>query len=229
MLILGHRGYPEKFVENTIESFKAAIEFGADGVELDAYMTVDNKIVVTHDQNLKRVFEVDLDVKKETLSQIKRMAPVPELLEVFEIIPTDKVVNVEIKDKEKGEEIIDWVIKNAKQEIIFSSFEHEIIISCSKKYKNGKFGLLFDERHRNLSFDDIRVLFEKNNIYSAHIPIELYNIDKNLFFLLLDYLKRIDKKIVFWTVNNLEEVEVIKNYADIIITNSVEKMVNYLK
>ncbi|ACJ75934.1 glycerophosphodiester phosphodiesterase [Thermosipho africanus Ob7] len=229
MKILGHRGYPEKYVENTIDSFKAAIDYGADGVELDVYMTLDEKIVVTHDSNLRRVFNVDLEVTKSFLKEIKEVAPVPELIEVFNVLPKEKLINVEIKDKEKGEKIVEYVIENKKHDIIFSSFEHEIILKCVEKYKDEKFGLLFDERHQNLSFEDIRELFENHNIYSAHLPIDLLYIDKEKFFSLVKYLKKIEKKIVFWTVNKIEEVEVIKDFADIIITNSVEKMVGYIK
>ncbi|WP_126993421.1 glycerophosphodiester phosphodiesterase family protein [Thermosipho globiformans] len=229
MMILGHRGYPEKYIENTIDSFKGAIDYGADGVELDVYMTLDEKIVVTHDSNLKRVFSVDLDVTKSFLKDIKEVAPVPELVEVFNVLPKEKLINVEVKDKEKGEKIVEYVIENKKHDIIFSSFEHEIILRCAEKYKDEKFGLLFDERHQNLSFEDIKELFENHSIYSAHLPIELFYIDKEKFFALIEYLKGIGKKIVFWTVNKIEEVEVIKNFTDIIITNSVEKMVEYIR
>ncbi|MBT1247497.1 MULTISPECIES: glycerophosphodiester phosphodiesterase family protein [unclassified Thermosipho (in: thermotogales)] len=230
MKVLGHRGYAEKFIENTLESFDEAIKYGADGVELDVYCTKDGEVIVTHDEDLKRVFNVNLNVKKCDIKSIKEKADVPTLNEVFEIIPKDKVINVEIKDFENAENIVKYVIEeNRKQQIIFSSFEHEIIKELSGIYKSEKFGLLFDERHKDLTFEDIKKLFTEANIYSAHIPIDLYYIDKEKFLYLTNFLRSIEKKLVIWTVNKIEEIEFLRKLADYVITDCVETIVNYLK
>ncbi len=49
--VVGHRGYPalEGVTENTISSFIAAYEYGADIFELDVYTTTDNALVIFHD------------------------------------------------------------------------------------------------------------------------------------------------------------------------------------
>lgn len=52
--IIGHRGYAALYPENTMLSFKKAYEHGADGIELDIHMTVDNEIIVIHDPTLNR-------------------------------------------------------------------------------------------------------------------------------------------------------------------------------
>ncbi|MBR4950894.1 MAG: hypothetical protein IKZ23_02960, partial [Clostridia bacterium] len=49
--VVGHRGYPRKGTENTIASFIAAYEYGADIFELDVYTTVDNALVLFHDSS----------------------------------------------------------------------------------------------------------------------------------------------------------------------------------
>lgn len=41
--IIGHRGYPDKFPENSMAGFEAALSV-ADGVELDLRLTSDNKV-----------------------------------------------------------------------------------------------------------------------------------------------------------------------------------------
>ncbi len=46
--VIGHRGYSEKYPENTMISFAKAIEVGADGIELDVHMTSDNELIVHH-------------------------------------------------------------------------------------------------------------------------------------------------------------------------------------
>jgi len=48
-LIVGHMGAPFEAPENTIESFKKAIELGANAIETDICMTKDKYIVIWHD------------------------------------------------------------------------------------------------------------------------------------------------------------------------------------
>jgi glycerophosphoryl diester phosphodiesterase len=48
--LIGHRGYPVAFRENTPEAFEAALEAGCDGVEFDVRMTLDEVLVVHHDE-----------------------------------------------------------------------------------------------------------------------------------------------------------------------------------
>jgi len=50
-LVIGHRGSPTKEVENTIPSYKRALDDGANAIELDICMTSDGHIVIWHDWN----------------------------------------------------------------------------------------------------------------------------------------------------------------------------------
>lgn len=51
-LIIGHRGSRGLKPENTIPAFIKAVKLGAKGLEMDLYITKDNKIVVTHDATI---------------------------------------------------------------------------------------------------------------------------------------------------------------------------------
>ncbi|MBR5278446.1 MAG: hypothetical protein IKU23_04180 [Clostridia bacterium] len=53
-LIIGHRGNPSCAPENTIPSFQAAYDNGADIFEIDVDLTKDNVVVVLHDGTLDR-------------------------------------------------------------------------------------------------------------------------------------------------------------------------------
>jgi glycerophosphoryl diester phosphodiesterase len=226
--ILGHRGYPKKYTENTLESFKAAIEFGADGIELDVWRTKDGEIIVTHDENLQRVFGIDLNVKESSLEEIKNKAPLPTLKEVFEIIPRGKIINIEIKDVDAGEDVIKLVKEyNLSKFVIFSSFDHELIKKLSQKYLDERFGFLFDESHIYLTLEDIKKMFEPANIFSANLPVQLIELDNELFNKLTQLLRYMGKKIVLWTVN--AEKILTNIHVDYIITDDVEKMVKILK
>lgn len=49
MFVIGHRGAPYFFPENTIASFRRALDLGANGLEFDLCLTRDRKIAVFHD------------------------------------------------------------------------------------------------------------------------------------------------------------------------------------
>lgn len=60
--LVGHRGYPGKYPENTLISLEAALDNGARYIEFDLQMTDDEVFVLLHDDNLKRVCGVDRSV-----------------------------------------------------------------------------------------------------------------------------------------------------------------------
>ena len=73
VLIIAHRGYSKMGVENSLESLAGAKKVGADYVELDIQLTKDNKFVVMHDFNLKRLAGVDKMVKDLTFDEIEKL------------------------------------------------------------------------------------------------------------------------------------------------------------
>jgi len=54
-LIIGHRGAKGIAPENSLSGFKKAVELGIDGVELDVHLTKDEKLIVIHDIDLKKL------------------------------------------------------------------------------------------------------------------------------------------------------------------------------
>ena len=59
--IEGHRGARGWIPENTIPSFKKALELGADTLELDVVVTKDGKLVVSHEPWFSSVISLDKD------------------------------------------------------------------------------------------------------------------------------------------------------------------------
>ena len=70
IIIVGHRGYDSAGVENSIEALEGASKAGADYVELDIILTKDNKFVVIHDFNLKRLAGIDKKVQDMTYDEV---------------------------------------------------------------------------------------------------------------------------------------------------------------
>ena len=71
MLRIGHRGARAYAPENTLASFKKALEIGVDAVELDVRKTKDNQLVVIHDADVKRTTNGEGLVSELTLKEIK--------------------------------------------------------------------------------------------------------------------------------------------------------------
>ena len=114
---LAHRGASSLAPENTIAAFEAARALGCAGVELDAHLTADGILVVTHDHWLDRIAGIHRRVEEMTLAEIRavdagsffnslrpdRARPefagegIPTLDEALEAIGAETFVDLELK------------------------------------------------------------------------------------------------------------------------------------
>ncbi len=72
-LVIGHRGAPDRAVENTEKSFRAALEAGVDIVETDVRLTSDGFIVISHDPDFSRLGGPARPVSQCTRSELERV------------------------------------------------------------------------------------------------------------------------------------------------------------
>jgi glycerophosphoryl diester phosphodiesterase len=70
--IIGHRGNAARAPENTIESFRQAVELGVDALELDVHLSSDGQVVVIHDPTLDRTTDRSGRVDRLTLGEIQQ-------------------------------------------------------------------------------------------------------------------------------------------------------------
>jgi glycerophosphoryl diester phosphodiesterase len=107
--------------ENSLDAFQAAIDQGADGVELDVFLSRDDQLIVFHDDTLDRMTSGTGETTSYTLAELQQFrlksadgsltdARIPTLDEVLDLVQcfrrekTDSqraqrfVVNVEIKE-----------------------------------------------------------------------------------------------------------------------------------
>ena len=73
MINYAHRGASEYFPENTLRSFYAGLEMGADGIETDIQRTKDGVLVLNHDDTLKRTAGVEGRVCDFTYDELLNM------------------------------------------------------------------------------------------------------------------------------------------------------------
>ncbi|KAA6215361.1 glycerophosphodiester phosphodiesterase [Streptomyces albofaciens JCM 4342] len=82
---MGHRGAPYEARENTLASLRAALEAGADAVEIDVRLTADRVPVLLHDAALERLWGHDRPLAALTYGQVAGLTAdgVPTLREAL--------------------------------------------------------------------------------------------------------------------------------------------------
>lgn len=113
MKITGHRGAAGLELENTMPGFKLAKNLGVDAIELDIRLTKDQKFVVCHDNNLRRVSTSKAaisDLLYSELSHIKlhNNFTVPLLTDVLTLIDNIPVI-IDIKIHKNLPELMDII------------------------------------------------------------------------------------------------------------------------
>lgn len=68
--VIAHRGEPVGHRENTLAAVAAALEHGADLVEIDVQVTADGAVVLLHDETLERLWDVPSRVDALTRAEV---------------------------------------------------------------------------------------------------------------------------------------------------------------
>jgi glycerophosphoryl diester phosphodiesterase len=71
--LVGHRGYPDRYPENTLISIQAAVEAGAPWFEFDVQLSSDLVPFLCHDDSLKRTAGLDrliMDMSSKVLASV---------------------------------------------------------------------------------------------------------------------------------------------------------------
>ena len=220
MLTIGHRGAKGHVAENTIESFLKAFELGAHGIELDVHLSADGEAVVIHDETVDRTIKNAAGfVKDFTVDEFKKLG-VPTLVDVFHILPDDKLLNIEIKDTMATKVVVEEIGKFLRlgeiqlQNILVSSFEWKILKEVKELNSLIRIGVLTEE---NL---DTALAFAKEiSAFSIH----------PFFGLLTDEFVQRAKQNGFqihaWTVNSSEDITFVRNLGvDAIISDFPDRI-----
>jgi len=162
--VFGHRGSPMLITENTLLSFKKAIEQGVDGLEFDIRLSKDKQIVIFHDNNLKRLSDrydivTDLSLTELQAIVLKKQPGqtedvyIPALHDIIPLLHQIKVINIEIKSNGlfKGHDILIPLIKflNKHQiddRCIISSFNPLILMRLRLQRSETVIGFLYNRK-----------------------------------------------------------------------------------
>jgi len=128
--VFAHRGFSYLVPgvdENTIESFRTALDQGATHIETDTQATLDGIAVLFHDTTLLRLMSVDAKVSQLTFAELSSYSlpnggKVPSLEQVLRELPTVRL-NIDIKSAEAVAPTVRAIEENkAHDRVLVSSF-----------------------------------------------------------------------------------------------------------
>ena len=219
---IAHRGYVAKGVENSIEALEGAAEVGADYVEFDIILTKDNKFVVMHDFNLKRLAGIKKKVQDMNFDEvvglpIKQGDYSSKIPSLEEFVTKAKELNMKlvIELKPHGAEppnYIDIFINEVKrlklENYKFMSIDSKVIEELETKAPNLETGYVIPLQFGN---------FHQSNV--DFFVIEDFSYRDRL----VEQAKKQNKKVFVWTINDPALInKYLQSPADGIITDEPE-------
>lgn len=112
IFVAAHRGFSEKYPENTMLAFRKALELNVDQIETDVRCTKDSELVIMHDETVDRTTNGHGKVNEMTLDEIRSLdagvkkspnfsgEKVPTFHEFMELIKDHKTLTVDIELKD---------------------------------------------------------------------------------------------------------------------------------
>jgi glycerophosphoryl diester phosphodiesterase len=240
--IIGHRGASYMAPENTMSSFMLGWEKGAD-VELDVYLTKDNRIVVIHDDTTKRTAVTDLKVAESTSEELRKLdvgsfksdrytgEKIPFLTDVVKTIPPGRRLFVEIKC---GQEILPYLrellVRSGKlSRIVIIGFDLDTVAKSKQMIPVPTYWLRGTEKTKDteewIPHDPQLVQTAEDNCLDG-LDVHYAGITKEF----VDAVKAAGQKLYVWTVDDPEEAaRLVKLGVDGITTNRPEWLREQLK
>ncbi len=223
--ITAHRGDSLNYNENTMSAFKSAIELGADYIELDVRKTKDNKIVIAHDNSLKRILKINKKISNLTYDEILKLDnrddKIPLLEDAIVLAKENRIkLNIELKEliieKNLVNDVIDLLNKyHYTDNVVLSSFKYSYL----KKAKeiNPKIKTIY-----NMSLIDIDAL---------EYDVDGFSVNK--YLITEGFIKKAhdkQKEVCVWTINTEDEVKKMLDYkVDNIIADDVKLVKKFAK
>ncbi|HLR35897.1 MAG TPA: glycerophosphodiester phosphodiesterase [Tissierellales bacterium] len=161
-LIIAHRGASFYAPENTLISYKKAVEMEADAIEIDVHRSKDGHLVVCHDEKVDRTTNGIGYIRDLNLEEIKKLdagswfdekytnMKIPLLEEVLQFVKEQSILlNIELKNGpifyDNIEEDLIRIIKIYKLEekVLISSFNHYSLLKMKMLAPDIKTGILY--------------------------------------------------------------------------------------
>ncbi len=222
-ILLSHRGDNLHAPENTLPAFIQAIQKGADGIELDAKLTADGRVIVIHDGKVNRTTDGKGDVSSFTFEAIRNLdagswkdpkfagTKVPLLEEVFEAVGRDRLINIELTNYYAHpdalvEKVCDLIRRhNNAGQILFSSFYARNLKIASQLMPGIPRGLLALPGLMGLWARSFGFMFGDYQALHPHIS----NTSREQ----IQRARRLKRRIHVWTANKPEDIRRLRDWG----------------
>ena len=198
VLVIAHRGAAGRAPENTIAAVRAAVEDGADWVEIDVQESIDGEIVVVHDSDLMKLAKVNRKIWDMTLAELKQIdigswfgeefssERLPTLREVLEEVRGRALLLIELKyyghDQQLEQRVVDVVEQAGMvEEVAFMSLQRSGIEKLQKLRPDWKVGLLLSKAIGTLSSMEMDFLAVNMGTTNPALIRQAHAGDKELF------------------------------------------------
>lgn len=221
-LLFAHRGVHNNIdiPENSIKAFKLAIKNKLN-IELDLRLTKDNVLVVFHDDNLKRMTGININLNELNYEEIKNIKlintneTIPTFKEVLKLVNGKVLLDIEIKSTKKINLICKKIVNelnNYNHPFIIKSFNHKIINWFKKNKPEYIRGLLIKDNKYNKFIGKFIIYYCK----PIFLGISKKFINKNG---IKPYLKKYP--ILIWTIKNKDELINYNNISNNYICDNI--------
>ncbi len=220
MQIFAHRGFSSQYPENTMTAFRKALEAGADGIELDARLTLDGKIVVMHDPSVDRTTNGKGKVRDLTFAEILGLdagikkgivfenEPVPVLEQVFDELGGKLLLNVELCNYEEGDnrQLANMAVELIEKyklvdSVIISSFRFNNLVYVKDKNPNISCGLLAKQ--------GLMGMFARNLLNHSVSVDALHPFYTDVNANMVHREQECGRKVRAWTVNDPKDIRTL--------------------
>ena len=214
--IIGHRGAAGLVFENTLQSIAKAIALKVDCVEVDVWKTTDDEVIVFHDAYLDRLtsrtgFVSNMSYKEIQNIVLKNNEKIPTLNDVVKLIRGKNILLlVEAKSENAVMPALEILKKDLQpSEYIIGSFFHQ----CIKDLKEED-----PATQTSIMFESVPVALDEylNTVNPDFVTVSIETFNDHL----VDVIKSQNRKLIFYTVNTIPEIELaLKASPYAIVTN----------
>ena len=195
--VAAHRGFSEKYPENTMPAFRAAIALGVDQIETDVRITKDGELVLVHDGMVDRTSNGTGVVHDMTLSELRELdfgawksekfkgEKIVTLREFFELVKDLPDITLDLELKEypyPGWEDVSYSVADKTLEMVDEyGFTDRIVINSFSGKLNEYIFEKYGKKYRQHVFYPISALIHEmklNPYYYAYCSC-MFTSEKN--------------------------------------------------
>jgi len=222
MKIIAHRGFSDRYPENTLLAFEEALELGVDGIEADIQLSRDEEAIVFHDQSLMRIAHSNKRPEALTLDELQDLkleggGRIPSLDELLDLVDSRTMLILEIKYKPSNYlrlcKRIEELIHDKLAWVEVSSFEDCVLEEMHRLNKDIRLHKLINKAS-TLKDKAFPIPYDYIDYFDVEIKLAQIALESGLIA---------KQKVIFWTVEDEEITAAIEAGLYAIMTNNPQE------